>query len=105
MLHFNLGKFPGIYRIHQLINNVVHRLNQEMKVDHCEMKEKPVSCSSGYYGVENLPQSYKKAADHILLPESNPHWRLPIGIYQRSSYMFRILARDVIADSVCFCLC
>ncbi|KAH7636565.1 myelin regulatory factor-like [Dermatophagoides farinae] len=76
-------------------------LNQEMKVDHCEMKEKPVSCSSGYYGVENLPQSYKKAADHILLPESNPHWRLPIGIYQRSSYMFRILARDVIADSPC----
>lgn len=72
-----------------------------MKVDHCEMKEKPVTCSSGYYGMENIPQSYKKTADHILLPESSPHWRLPIGIYQRSSYIFRILSRDIIADSVC----
>ncbi|KAH9416977.1 hypothetical protein DERP_011706 [Dermatophagoides pteronyssinus] len=76
-------------------------LNQEMKVDHCEMKEKPVTCSSGYYGMENIPQSYKKTADHILLPESSPHWRLPIGIYQRSSYIFRILSRDIIADSPC----
>ena len=71
-----------------------------MKVDHCEMKEKPITCSSGYYGMENIPQSYKKTADHILLPESSPHWRLPIGIYQRSSYIFRILSRDIIADSV-----
>lgn len=70
-----------------------------MKVDHCEAKEKPASCPSGYY--ENIPQSYEKKPDHILLPESNPHWRLPIGIYQRSTYVFRILARDILIDSVC----
>src|SRR5699024_6978499 len=71
-----------------------------MKVDHCEVNEKPVSCPAGYY--DNIPHSYKKGSDHILLPESNPHWRLPIGIYLKSAYVFRILARDVIVDSVSF---
>lgn len=70
-----------------------------MKVDHCDRKDSaPLSCQLGYY--DNIPQSYKKGSQHILTPESNPHWRLPIGIYQRSSYVFRILARDTDADSV-----
>ena len=70
-----------------------------MKVDHCALKEVPISCQTGHY--DNIPQSYKKGPHHILMPESNPHWRLPIGIYQHSSYVFRILARNVDADSVC----
>ena len=72
-----------------------------MKVDHCELKELksvPVSCQSGHY--DNIPQSYKKGPHHILMAESNPYWGLPIGIYQRSSYVFRILARDIDVDSV-----
>lgn len=74
-----------------------------MKVDHCQLKElTPVSCQSGHY--DNIPQSYKKGTHHILMPESNPNWRLPIGVYQRSSYVFRILARDIDIDSVSFIL-
>ena len=82
----------------KIYTNYFSSLNQEMKVDHCDLKETPVSCQSGTY--ENIPQLYKKGSSHIILPESNPHWRLPIGIYLRSSYVFRILARDVDVDSV-----
>lgn len=71
-----------------------------MKVDHCETKDRPISCPSGNF--ENIPRLYKKGSDHILQPEINPHWRIPIGIYLKSSYVFRIQAKDVEIDTVSF---
>lgn len=71
-----------------------------MKVDHCEFKDNPTACPSPHEGAENIPQSYHRSPDHHLVAENSPHWRIPIGLYLRSTYIFRILARDVDVDSV-----
>ncbi|XP_054165313.1 uncharacterized protein LOC128962921 isoform X2 [Oppia nitens] len=76
-------------------------LNQHMKVDHCESKTKPASCVTAHDGADDVPQSYHRSTDHILVPETTPNWRIPIGIYMRSTFVFRILARDSVADSPC----
>jgi hypothetical protein len=71
-----------------------------MKVDHCEFKTNPTSCPSPHEGAENVPQSYHRSTDHLLVPENNPNWRIPIGLYLRSTFIFRILSRDSVSDSV-----
>ncbi|CAG2161644.1 unnamed protein product [Oppiella nova] len=73
-------------------------LNQHMKVDHCESKSKPTSCSNAHD--DDVPQSYHRSTDHILVPEMTPNWRIPIGLYMRSAFIFRILSRDSVSDSV-----
>lgn len=85
-----------------------------MKVDHCEARSpQPTGCATSNGQYENLPPIYNKKqgqgpgshGQHTpisahLMAESNPHWRLPIGIYLRSAYVFRILARHVDVDTV-----
>ncbi|UXI18842.1 hemK methyltransferase family member 2 [Sarcoptes scabiei] len=97
------GRFEYIIPISKFMEHdyvtLQFTLNQEMKVDHCETKDRPISCPSGNF--ENIPRLYKKGSDHILQPEINPHWRIPIGIYLKSSYVFRIQAKDVEIDTPC----
>ena len=71
-----------------------------MKVDHCEFKDNPTSCLSPHSGAENIPQSYHRSSDHHLVAETSPNWRIPIGLYLRSSYVFRIQSKDIESDSV-----
>lgn len=71
-----------------------------MKVDHCEFKDNPTSCLSPHSGAENIPQSYHRSSDHHLVAETSPNWRIPIGLYLKSSYVFRIQSKDIEFDSV-----
>lgn len=91
-----------------------------MKVDHCEARSpQPTGCAAANGQYESLPPIYNKKEEVItgsngqqhapsaahLMAESNPHWRLPIGIYLRSAYVFRILARHVDVDTVSVVIC
>lgn len=36
----------------------------------------------------------------LLIQEVDPSWRLPVGLYLRSTYRFRVQTRTVVSDTV-----
>lgn len=82
---------------------IPHSLSQHLKVDHCASRAQPTPCPSAAEGADNVPQSYHSPIEHILVPEMTPNWRIPIGLYLRSTFIFRVLSRDSVYDSVITC--
>ncbi|GFR22083.1 myelin regulatory factor [Trichonephila clavata] len=68
-------------------------------VDHCQPDAKPVACPVPQSGAGDLPHDYIR--EQNLTEEVNPSWRLPIGLYLRSTYRFRVQARTVVSDTPC----
>ncbi|RWS17637.1 myelin regulatory factor-like protein [Dinothrombium tinctorium] len=66
-------------------------LSTALKVDHCEYKEKPSACPSN---TENIPPSYHRPIDHIPTEEISPSFKIPVGLYLKSTFVFRILAKE-----------
>lgn len=73
-------------------------LNTALKVDNCEYKEPPISCPSLPPG--SVPHSYHRPSEHLPIAEVHPSFRIPIGLYLRSSYIFRILAKERNVETV-----
>jgi len=65
-----------------------------MKVDHCEYKEKPLSCPSLPPGADDVPHSYHRPLEHLPMAESSHSFRIPIGLYLKSTYVFRVLSKE-----------
>ncbi|GFU04838.1 myelin regulatory factor [Nephila pilipes] len=68
-------------------------------VDHCQPDAKPVACPVPQSGAGDLPHDYIR--EQNLTEEVDPSWRLPIGLYLRSTYRFRVQARTVVSDTPC----
>ncbi|XP_042901013.2 myelin regulatory factor [Parasteatoda tepidariorum] len=68
-------------------------------VDHCQPDAKPEACLSRHNGAGDLPHDYIR--EQNLTEEVDPSWRLPIGLYLRSTYRFRVQARTVVSDTPC----
>ncbi|KAG8196834.1 hypothetical protein JTE90_027547 [Oedothorax gibbosus] len=68
-------------------------------VDHCQPDGKPVACPVPQNGAGDLPHDYTR--EQNLTEEVDPNWRLPIGLYLKSTYRFRVQARTVVTDTPC----
>ncbi|KAF8771004.1 Myelin regulatory factor like protein [Argiope bruennichi] len=68
-------------------------------VDHCQPDDKPVACPVPQSGAGDLPHDYIR--DQNLTEEVDPSWRLPVGLYLRSTYRFRVQTRTVVSDTPC----
>lgn len=69
-----------------------------MKVDHCQHHDRPLSCPSS---PESIPHSYHRPEEHLPVKETSPNFRIPVGLYLRSSYVFRILSKEKDIETVC----
>ncbi|XP_015795124.1 uncharacterized protein LOC107371526 isoform X3 [Tetranychus urticae] len=74
-------------------------LSTALKVDNCEYSEPPISCPSLPPG--SVPHSYHRPTEHLPVAEVHPSFRIPIGLYLRSSYIFRILSKERNAETPC----
>ncbi|XP_074603322.1 uncharacterized protein LOC141856791 [Brevipalpus obovatus] len=79
--------------------NMKISLKSPSKVDHCINQEKAIGCPSA--SMDSVPHLYHRPEEHSPIRESNPRFRIPIGIYLQSTYVFRILAKDKDADTPC----
>lgn len=72
------------------------RMQQTSIVAKCQTNEPYVDCS---IPTQNSVYSFTNRAS--LIEHQNPSWSLPIGLYLRSSYVFRILSSDSNTQMLC----
>ena len=87
---------------HVTHNHLFHSLKSSLKVDLCDNKEKPLSCQAPARDGDSVPHSYHHLSTVSLDAEISPSFRIPIGLYLKSTYVFRVLAQSSNSDTVSF---